>query len=313
MTPILEVKHLSKIFTSIFKTQKFTAVNNVSFSLQSGEILGLLGSNGAGKTTLMQMLLSTLTPTKGTIKYFGLDLNKNRSKILKKVGFASSYTKLPPNLLVRENLKIIGQLYGMTANKSQEKALELLNILNMSQIYDKKNGVLSAGQSAVVQLVKALMIEPKIVILDEPMAAIDVEIAQRARDLLKLYRKDCGLSIIITSHNMQEIEQLVDRVLIMKSGQIIADASPTQLIKEVTTSHIYLTVEKALEFEKYLAASRYDWTLEDNEFHVTIKENLIPEFLNNMVLHDIKYHQIEIKRPNLEDYFLAVTKHRSAL
>lgn len=312
MSYILEVKNLNKVFKSgLFKIKQFKAIDNITFNLKSGEILGLLGSNGAGKTTLMQMLLSTLTPTSGEISYFGQCFEKNRSEILKKIGFASSYTKLPPNLLVKENLTIIGRLYGLTEKRALEKSAELLNILKMPEIFNKKNGVLSAGQSAVVQIVKALIIEPKIVILDEPMAALDVEAAQRARDLLKIYRKDCGLSIIITSHNMEEVEQLVDRVLIVKSGKLIADSTPDELIRQVKTAHIELYTDDSLKLETYLSNSNFKWVIQENEFKIKIDEQLIPDFLNNLLKLKITYTQISIKRPTLEDYFFAITNNET--
>ena len=309
MQNILEIKNLSKIFVSgILRPKKFTAVDNVSFDLNEGEILALLGSNGAGKTTLMQMLLSTLTPSTGSIKYFGKSLKKHRSEILKHVGFASSYTKLPPNLLVKENMVILGNLYGLSEKEALKNSFELLEKLNMGHLFDKKNGVLSAGQSAIVQIVKALMINPKIIILDEPMAALDVDIAQQARDLIKDYNRENGLAVIITSHNMEEVEQLVDRVLIMKEGKLIANATPQELIKKVKTAHIELYTEQTKKLEIFLHENNLKWKFADGEYSLKIDEGKIADFLQDLQLNTIKFNQISIKRPTLEDYFKVVNK-----
>jgi ABC-2 type transport system ATP-binding protein len=312
MQNILEVKNLTKNFISgIFNPKKFIAVDNVSFELNQGEILALLGSNGAGKTTLMQMLLSTLTPTSGSIKYFGKSLKKHRSDILKQVGFASSYTKLPPNLLVKENMVILGNLYGLTEKQALQNSFELLEQLNMSHLFNKKNGVLSAGQSAIVQLVKALMIKPKIIILDEPMAALDVDIAQEARDLIKDYNKKNGLAVIITSHNMEEVEQLVDRVLIMKEGKLIANATPYELIKKVKTAHIELCTAQTEKFENFLQEKNMPWQFIEGEYNFKIDEKMITDFLQALQKDKIKFTEISIKRPTLEDYFKVVNKNRT--
>ncbi len=311
MQNILEIKNLTKKFISgIFNPKKFIAVDNVSFELSEGEILALLGANGAGKTTLMQMLLSTLTPTSGSIKYFGKSLKKHRSEILKQVGFASSYTKLPPNLLVKENMVILGNLYGLTDKEALQNSFELLEKLNMAHLFAKKNGVLSAGQSAIVQIVKALMIKPKIVILDEPMAALDVDIAQQARDLIKNYNKENGLAVIITSHNMEEVEQLVDRVLIMQEGKLIANAKPSVLIKKVRNAHIQISTEQIDSFKKFLQEKDIKWLLNENEFSFKIDEKIITDFLEDLQEKHIKFSQISIKRPTLEDYFKIVNKNR---
>lgn len=310
MPNILEIQNLTKNFVSgIFNPKKFIAVNNVSFGLQQGEIVALLGSNGSGKSTLMQMLLSTITPTSGSIKYFGKSLNTHRSEILKHVGFGSSYTKLPPNLLVKENLVIIGNLYGLTEKQSLENSFELLSKFNMVHLFTKKNGALSAGQSAIVQIVKALMIKPKVVILDEPLAALDKDRAQQSRDLIEAYNKEFGLAVIISSHNMAEIEQLVDRVLIMKDGKLIANDKPCELIKKVKDAHIELSTEQKGKLKKLLQEKNIDCHIIENTYSFEINENQISNFLEILHKDKIKINQIAIKKPTIDDYLKIVNKN----
>jgi ABC-2 type transport system ATP-binding protein len=310
MINILEIKNLTKNFRSgIFKPQKFIAVDNVSFELKSGEIIALLGSNGSGKSTLMQMLLSTITPTSGIIKYFGKSLNTHRSEILKHVGFGSSYTKLPPNLLVKENIIIIGKLYGLTEKQALKNSLALLTQLNSAHLYNKKNGVLSAGQSAIVQIVKALMINPKFVILDEPLAALDVDIAKQVRDLIKQYNKDHGVAAIISSHNMEEFEKLVDRVLIIKDGRLIANDTPCELIKKIKDVQIELRTDQNGKLENLLQQTNISWQIIDNTYSFKIDEKQVANFLEKLHLDIIKINQISIKKPTVDDYLKIINKN----
>jgi ABC-type multidrug transport system ATPase subunit len=310
MSNILEIKNLTKNFISgILKPQKYIAVDNVSFDLQSGEILALLGSNGSGKSTLMQMLLSTITPTSGSIKYFGRSLKTHRSEILKNVGFGSSYTKLPPNLFVKENMVIIGKLYGLTEKQALQNSSELLEKLNMSHLFTKKNGVLSAGQSAIVQIVKALMIKPKVVILDEPLAALDIDRSQQARDLIKEYNTEHGLAVIISSHNIAEIEHFVDRALVMKEGKLIANAAPSELIEKVKDAQVELRTEQTEKLENLLLENNINWHIAENEYIFKIDKNQVANFLENLHNDKIKINQICIKRPTVDDYLKIVNKN----
>lgn len=175
--PILSVKQLTKTFSSGFppftQRKSFTAVNNISFDLERGEILGFLGHNGAGKTTTIQMLLGTLTPTSGTITYFGKDFATNRIDILKKVSTASGYDKLHARLTVWENLDVVGRIYNIPHEQRIAQIESVLKSFDMWNMRDKEMGSLSAGQTTRVMLAKAFLPNPEIVILDEPTASLD--------------------------------------------------------------------------------------------------------------------------------------------
>ncbi|MFS8506586.1 MAG: ABC transporter ATP-binding protein [Candidatus Babeliales bacterium] len=186
--PVLKVSNLIKTFSSgIFpftKKKSYTAVDNISFTLNKGEILGLLGPNGAGKTTTIQMLLGTLTPTSGSIHYFDHDFTHNRIALLNKIGYASGYDKLPARLTVAENLDIIGRIYNIPSLIRTKRIKELLEFFQIGELHNKQTGTLSAGQATRVMLAKTFINVPEIVLLDEPTASLDPDIAHQVRKFI---------------------------------------------------------------------------------------------------------------------------------
>ncbi|HEV2601948.1 MAG TPA: ABC transporter ATP-binding protein [Candidatus Babeliales bacterium] len=227
---VLRVNNLSKTFSSGFwpftSTHSYTAVQDISFELKKGEILGFLGPNGAGKTTTIQMLLGTLTPSSGTISYFNMDFARHRIAALKKIGYASGYDKLPARLSVLENLDIIGRMYSMPTHHRAQQIEKLLQFFGIWELRNQQTGSLSAGQATRVMLAKAFICDPEIVLLDEPTAALDPDVAQEVRKFILAQRTQRNISILITSHNMNEVTELCDRVIVLKKGIIIADDTP---------------------------------------------------------------------------------------
>jgi ABC-2 type transport system ATP-binding protein len=217
-TPILQADRLVKVFGG------FTALDGLSFIVAEGESLGLLGVNGAGKTTAMNLLLGLTTPTSGTVRMFGLDLWKHRIEILRQVNFSSAYTSLPSNLLVWQNLTVFARLYGVPRPK--QRIDELLELLDITHLRKSVTGKLSAGESTRVNLAKALLNEPRLLLLDEPTASLDPDIADRVRKLLRKLQKETGLSILYTSHNMRDIEEVCDRLVFLHGGKVLADGTP---------------------------------------------------------------------------------------
>lgn len=224
MEKIVEVKSLKKAFNG------FMAVDDVSFEIRKGEILGLLGPNGAGKTTIIHILLGLTMPTSGEIRIFDMELSKKRREILNYLNFSSSYVSMPLSLTVRENLRIFAMLYGI--KNSKEKIDELLNEFEISDLGDKLVRKLSSGQVTRVCLAKALLNEPKLLLLDEPTASLDPDISDKTRKLLKRFRDERGLTILYTSHNMKEMEDMSDRIVFLDKGKVIAAGTPDDVIKE---------------------------------------------------------------------------------
>ncbi len=220
--PIVEVSHLTKSFG------KTLAVRDVSFSVGEGEILGLLGPNGAGKTTLIQMMLGLITPTGGEVRVFGLDFKKCREEILSKVNFSSTYVSMPTSLTVDENLSVFSRLYSV--DDSARKIDALLETFEIKRLKNTLTRNLSSGQLTRLSLVKALLNDPKILFLDEPTASLDPDIADKTRTLLKGIRDRRRLTMLYTSHNMKEMEEISDRIIFLHHGEILATGSPDEIL-----------------------------------------------------------------------------------
>jgi len=203
-------------------------VDGISFQIRQGEILGVLGPNGAGKTTTIQMLLGLITPTSGSIRMFGLDLETNREKILSQVNFSSTYISMPFSLTVEENLRFVARLYGM--NDVKRRIDDVVKILEMEEFRSKVTRKLSSGQLTRLTLAKAILTEPKILFLDEPTASLDPDIAHKIRGVLKEVRRSTGLSILYTSHNMKEMEEMSDRIIFLQRGRIVAQGTAQEIV-----------------------------------------------------------------------------------
>ncbi len=220
---VIDVLHLTKRFGSM------TVVDDLSFSVASGEIVGFLGPNGAGKTTTLAMLLGLVLPTSGRVHVLGLPMPEERQRILARVNFTSPYVALPGNLTVDENLRVFGHLYGVRdVGPRSERLLERFGIAHMRR---RPVGRLSSGESTRLGLVKALLNDPDVLLLDEPTASLDPDGAERVREGLREIRRDRRMTIFYTSHNMQEVERLSDRILFLHQGRLIADGPPGDVLR----------------------------------------------------------------------------------
>jgi ABC-2 type transport system ATP-binding protein len=301
--PILEVKDLTKKFNS------FTAVNNISFSIEEGEIVGFLGQNGAGKTTTIQMLMGALTPTSGTISYFGKDLKKHRSEIVDKVNFSSTYTNLPWDLTVKENLTFISYLYEIKNRKMRVE--EIIKIFNLQTLQNEQIRALSAGQITRVNLAKAFINFPKVLLLDEPTASLDPEIARYIRDFLVEQKEKHELTILITSHNMAEVEEICDRVIFINAGKIISDDKPEKLARSIDQTRINLTIQENMQKAiSYCTKNSLKHQRDGKLLSIKIAEKQIPKLLQDITNLDVHYSEITIDKPTLEDYFFRVVQER---
>ncbi|HXF94032.1 MAG TPA: ABC transporter ATP-binding protein [Nitrospiraceae bacterium] len=222
MPPIVQVRNLTKQFGD------FTAVDGISFDIHQGEILGLLGPNGAGKTTTIQMLLGLITPTAGSIHMFGLDLATHREEILQQVNFSSTYISMPFSLTVEENLRVVARLYGLS--NIDRRIDDVVKKLEMDSFRSKLTRRLSSGQMTRLTLAKAILTEPKILFLDEPTASLDPDIAHKTRSLLKEVRAATSLTMLYTSHNMREMEEMSDRIIFLQRGKIVAEGTAQEIV-----------------------------------------------------------------------------------
>ena len=224
MNTLVSVNNLSKNFSS------FEAVKEISFSINESEILGLLGPNGCGKTTTIGMMLGLLKPTSGEVIINGLNVEKNRINLLKKMNFISPYIELPKKLTVKENLMVYGKLYSV--NNINNRIDYLAKTLRLSGFINKKTGELSSGQKNRVSLAKAVVNDPDILLLDEPTASLDPETGDFVRTFIEKISSEKKMSILLASHNMNEVKRLCKSILMMKDGKIIDRGTPSEIISK---------------------------------------------------------------------------------
>lgn len=239
MGTILSVDNLSKAYGGV------TAVDGITFAIDSGEIVGLLGPNGAGKTTTISMVLGVLEPSSGVIRIMGKELARHGRSIAGELNFAAVHSQVPPNLSVEQNLKVFGMLYNVPGLRSRIETL--LQEFDLQRFRNTKAGLLSSGELSRLNLAKALLNEPKLLLLDEPTASLDPSVAKDIRALVKNYSEKKRAAVLWTSHNMHEIEQMCSRVMFLSQGRILLTGDPRRL----PSDHGYQDLE-----ELFIAVAR---------------------------------------------------------
>ncbi len=229
-SPLIRTRALTKIYDGS------TALDALDLTLHRGEILGLLGPNGAGKTTAIHILLGLLEPTSGEASVFGLSPLTERHRIAARFNFSSAYVQLPSNLKVIENLRTYARLYGV--RDRERRIAELLGTFEVGHLAGRITGALSAGERTRVNLAKAFLNDPELLLLDEPTASLDPEMADTVRRILLDIRRRKGLGILYTSHNMPEIESLCDRVLFIHEGRTIARGTPAEVVRHFRSANL---------------------------------------------------------------------------
>ena len=228
---VVKVSNLVKIF------DKRKIIKNISFDVSENSVVGILGKNGAGKTTLLGMLMGLILPSSGKIEILGKDLNKKKNEILKKINFQSPYVDLPKKMTVEQNLYFYSRLYGIKNFK--DIVNDLVNKLKMKDLIKKSYGSLSAGQKTKVNLCKALINNPKLLLLDEPTASLDPETSIFIREFLLKFQKKNNSSILITSHNLDEIESICSKIILLKFGTVVSDGN----LNEILNTKNYSTLQ----------------------------------------------------------------------
>jgi ABC-2 type transport system ATP-binding protein len=222
--PALRASRLHKVYGSV------TALDDVSFTVNRGEIVGLLGPNGAGKTTTINMVLGVLAATTGSVEIDGIDIARHRARALTRTNFAAVYAPLPGNLTVSENLRFFGLLYGIESLRIRVE--ELLQQFDLAELRQTKCGLLSSGEQTRAALAKALLNRPQLLLLDEPTASLDPSAAQLIRTKIKRLATEDRCGILWTSHNMNEVEAVCDRVLFLSRGKVLLEGNPRTLPQE---------------------------------------------------------------------------------
>ena len=221
---VIEINNLNKKYRNIL------AVKNINFKINKGTIVGLLGPNGSGKSTTIGMILGLIKPSSGTVIINGQNIEKYRTHLLEKMNFISPYVELPKKLTVEENLEVYGRLYGVKNLK--DKISDLMKKLNLTEFRKRKTGELSSGQKNRISLAKALVNDPEILLLDEPTASLDPDVGDYIRGYIENYASNNGATILLASHNMNEVERLCHKVLMMKNGEIIDEGKCDELVNK---------------------------------------------------------------------------------
>jgi ABC-2 type transport system ATP-binding protein len=240
---MIQVKNLCKNYGTV------KALDHVSFELRPAEILGLLGPNGAGKTTAIHILLGLLSPTSGEVSVLGLSPMTQRHAISSQINFSSAYVQLPSNLKVSENLDIFSKIYSV--KNARQKTDSLLELFEIAHLRGRLTGALSAGEKTRINLVKCLLNDPKLLLLDEPTASLDPEMADTVRKVLKKIQKERNMGILYTSHNMPEVEEICDRVLFIHEGKTITQGTPESIrqnFQSKTLEQVFIKIVRKGDF-----------------------------------------------------------------
>lgn len=240
--PAIDVQNLVKAYA------KARAVDGISFAVEPGTVVGLLGGNGAGKTTTLSIIMGLILPSSGTVRVLGSDMTRDRRRVLARLNFQSPYVDMPGRLTVRQNLGVFARLYGV--RRPAERVASLAERLDLADFLDKPVSRLSAGQKTRASLAKAFVNEPELLVLDEPTASLDPDTADWVRSYLDGYRLERNATILLASHNMLEVERLCDRVIMMRRGAIVDDDTPAALLERYardTLEDVFLDIARGRE------------------------------------------------------------------
>lgn len=301
---VLEVKNLTKYYGN------FTAVKGISFVVPKGKVVGLLGPNGAGKTTTIQCLLGITLLDDGTISYFGKEFAKNRQYCLQKINFASSFNTLLGRISVWENLLVFAHLYNIQNPK--KKILELTDYFETTELLPLNFWDLSTGQKTRINLIKSLLNDPELILMDEPTASLDPDIADKTLTLIEQLKKSRDLSILYTSHDMEEVTRICDEVIFLDHGAIVAHDTPLGLTKRIPNAQLKLTIEGDKNIaEKFFQEYKQKYIFSNpNVVTMNTEEKLIPKLIFGLSKNNIYITNIEVKKPTLEDAFLQITRNK---
>jgi len=273
-----------------------------------GKVIGFLGPNGAGKTTTIQMLLGITERSAGSINYFGQDFFTHKKESLQRINSASAFNTLLGRISVMENLIVFANLYQV--KNSKEKIMELIKHFEAEDLLPQRYWDLSSGQKTRVNLIKSLLNDPELLLMDEPTASLDPDITDKTLSLIEELKETRNLSILYTSHNMEEITRICDEVIFLDHGKIVAQDTPVNLTKRITGSELRLIFENKKEtLENYLNQEKQKFSFEnENTVVIDTTENLIPKLIFGLNKKGVKITDIEVEKPNLEDVFLEIAR-----
>ncbi|HEY1723715.1 MAG TPA: ABC transporter ATP-binding protein [Magnetospirillaceae bacterium] len=301
---ILAVDNLVKNYRA------FRAVDGISFAIPRGKVVGFLGPNGAGKTTTIQILMGITLANGGSIRYFDMDFARHRLACLQRINFTSAFNTLLGRITVFENLLVFAGLYQVP--RARQKIRDLMATFEIPDLGNEFYKNLSAGQRTRVNLVKSLLNDPEIILMDEPTASLDPDISDKTLTLIEKLRAERNLSILYTSHNMDEVTRICDEVIFLDHGKIVAQDTPRNLTKLITGASLSLHIAGgSAALVPYLEAQKLQFTLPDAQsVRVQTEESQIPAVLFGISQAGVTISDIEIRKPTLEDVFLDFARKR---
>ncbi|AHF80619.1 ATP-binding cassette domain-containing protein [Thermococcus paralvinellae] len=289
----------------------FTAVKGVSFKVKKGEIFAFLGPNGAGKTTTIHMLVTLLRPTSGNATVAGYDIIKESHEVRKKIGIVFQDPSLDRELTAYENMYIHGKIYGLSGDKLKKKIIEMLKFVELEEFKDRQVKFFSGGMQRRLEIARALIHEPEVLFLDEPTIGLDPQTRAHIWEYIKRMKEEHEMTIFLTTHYMDEAEQLADRIAIIDHGKIIAEGTSEELKKLVGNDVIYIRIANGKEGIKCLNADfiRGCKVLPDGRVRLEVVNaaEALPKLFELAQQYGVKILEVTYHRPTLNDVFLYLT------
>jgi len=312
MSAILKIRNLKKTYLikKLFsKTIKVHALKGISFDVNEGEIFGILGPNGSGKSTTLNILSDLLTPESGNITIFDKNFLKNTQSIKQHTALINGYSSYPLKLTVFENMQIYAKIFNIKNYKKRIK--ELLTLVGLIDKKDCRFSQLSSGQRTRVNIVKGFLHKPKLIFMDEPTIGLDPVIGKKIRDLILKINKKEKTTIIFTSHNMQEVEEICDRIALLKEGKILKIAKLNELIRLIDVDEIYIKFKgNRKSVENIMKQSDVvEYNIKRNELFFEVKHDFnIDSLLKKFVNRKIEIKDFHKKKPTLEKVFIEISE-----
>lgn len=290
-----------------------TAVNKINLAIESREIFGLIGPNGAGKTTLIRMLTTVIPPTEGTARIAGYDIRENQDQVRRSIGVVSQATTLDVELTAWENMNIYAKYYDVPAETRKKRIKELLEVVGLSDRANFTVGSYSGGMKRRLELVRSLIHHPRVLFLDEPTTGLDPQARSAVWEYLRGLHKRQEITVVITTHYLDEAETLCDRVAIVDYGKLMALGTPTELKRKVMGGDVVEAEVGALPNEAFEALKNSKFALEvkkrENTLTVLVRSGAeaVPKIVELVDKNGGKIRTITLREPTLDDVFLNFT------
>lgn len=290
------------------------AVDGISLDIRKGEIFGILGPNGAGKTTFLRMLATITKVSKGKAMIFGKDVTKDARKVRSLIGLTGQYATVDEELTAMENLKLFGQLNGLSASQSKARALELLNQFSLTEAKDRPIREFSGGMRRRLDLSVSLIVKPPLIFLDEPTTGLDPRTRGEMWEVIRSLAND-GATILLTTQYLEEADQLADRLAIINHGRIISQGTPNELKSLLSDTQFEITLEHMRDAERakglIKAGIAQEAMISPEGTKLTVKladTKVMTRLLLDLTQQDIEIKEFSVRKPTLDEVFLELTK-----